>query len=120
MARKRGPRCFLAGHGSGREHDNEKDDAMETLIAFVAGAASAITAVLLAPQAKKVDLAKAVAPVRQVLVEVIAAAYRASDAATGATAGVRKELSKLVDEGRERARKAEPSVGALPAAPETH
>jgi hypothetical protein len=93
---------------------------METLIAFAAGAASVVVAALLAPQVKKVDLSRAVAPARQVLVGIIAAAYRTGDAVADATAGTRKELSKLVDEGRERARAAEHGVPATPAAPETH
>ncbi len=80
---------------------------METLIAFVAGAASVVAAALLAPRVKGVYLSKAVAPARQLVVGVIAAAYRTGDAVGDATAGARRDLSKLVDEGRERARSAE-------------
>jgi hypothetical protein len=70
---------------------------MGVMLAFLAGAAAAGTAALLAP-AMKLEV------VRRAAVDLLATAFRATDVVNEAIAPVRKELTMLVEEGKAKAR----------------
>ena len=80
---------------------------MGVMLAFLAGAAAAGTAALLAP-AMKLEV------VRRVTVDVLATAFRAADVVDEAIAPIRKELTALVDEGKAKARGPAPKPLAPP------
>lgn len=82
---------------------------MGVMLAFLAGAAAAGTAALLAP-AMKLEF------VRRVAVDVLATAFRATDVVTEAIAPARKEFTTLVEEGRAKARAPTPKIVGPPTA----
>jgi hypothetical protein len=82
---------------------------MGVMFAFLAGAAAAGTAALLAPVMRAEAL-------RSVVVEVLATTFRATDLVAEAIAPVRKELTTLVEEARAKTRPAPAKVVGPPTA----
>ena len=83
---------------------------MAVMFAFLAGAAAAGTTAVLGPALKW-------EPLRWVIVDVLATAYRAGDVSLEATADVRKELAALDEEARVRSRVAQIAKAITPPGP---